>query len=91
MENYNIDFCIKCGADTMGKDVCECGSQDFAFGDKISLIDSTITCSCGNTKFKIRTHYNEAPNFVTTYYCEKCSNIFGTEHHMPNIIIEEDV
>lgn len=75
-------FCLTCKKDLSNRETlggCECGSNDFIYGDTITLQDGVFKCSCGSDKFKKVSHFNMNPRYISTYQCYGCDALVSKE------------
>jgi hypothetical protein len=78
---YEKEYCLKCGKENIkNKDVCECGSKDFVYGNNFTYtVKDGVVCNCGNKMFEKISHINANPHYITTYACTECNNTVVTE------------
>jgi hypothetical protein len=84
-KDYKYEYCLKCKIDHSDKqdeEVCECGSRDFIFGDKIAKSEQGFSCGCGNPKLKMTCHMNCDPIYNSTYVCENCGAVIGKQVYL---------
>jgi hypothetical protein len=82
MKEYRNEFCLKCFKENpQDREICDCGSRRFAFGDNINVINKSIVCDCGNNEFTFVTHVNMSPVHNTTYKCE-CGSVVGVQNYV---------
>lgn len=73
------EYCMICGNENSpDKEICECGGQNFVFGNKFSYVNKKVICNCGSDQFKMISHVNMNPIYNKTYQCE-CGNIIGIQ------------
>jgi mRNA-degrading endonuclease HigB of HigAB toxin-antitoxin module len=78
IKNTKKEYCVKCGnKNVQNKEICDCGSKNFIFGNKFSYKDKKIICDCGSNEFQMIFHCNRDSIHNQTYECVKCKNIIN--------------
>lgn len=83
-KTYKHEYCMKCKQENpQDREICDCGSRTFIFGDNIEYKDGEFKCDCGCVlgRFKFSNHVNMNPIYNTTYRCGDCTKFVGIQSY----------
>jgi hypothetical protein len=81
-----LEYCMVCGnPNPQDQPICECGGQNFIFGNDFTYENKELVCNCGCKGFMLSFHMNMSPIHTKNYKCVGCGNIVGiqTYHKSP--------
>lgn len=79
---YKREYCMSCKQENpQDREICECGSRNFIFGDGIVYKDGKFKCECGSEEFKFGIHLNMSPIYETVYTCLGCRTTVRTQEY----------
>lgn len=79
-----LEFCLRCKKpNPPEREICECGSRNFVYGNNFSLKDGGVHCDCGSTSFNMVLHTNSNPSRYV-YKCSNCNNVIKKEYYKEN-------
>jgi hypothetical protein len=78
-------FCLGCKTEVERDQTdirCECGAFKYSLGSDYKLNEGTVTCNCGNNKFKRKERMHSDVMFFQTWECVTCGNHVHTKVHI---------